>query len=195
MTSPHIYLASSSPRRGQLLEQLGIRYRRVAAPVIEQLHAGETPEAYVRRLALAKARAGWQALPLGDSVPVLGADTCISLDGEIFGKPRDRTDGVAMLEKLARRRHEVWSAVALVQGGREEVRVQCSRVTFGPLTQAQCEHYWASGEAWDKAGGYAIQGKAAAFIRRIDGSYSGVMGLPLYETAELLKAYNIPVPG
>ena len=190
--SPQIYLASSSPRRRQLLEQLGIRYRVVAQAVDETPRREESPLQCVERLALEKARAGWAGLT-GGAAPVLGADTCIVLDGEMLGKPRDRDHGLAILAALAGRSHHVLSAVALVQGECAAVRTSESTVTLRHMSRLEREAYWASGEPKDKAGTYAIQGKGAVFIRRLDGSYSGVMGLPLFETAQLLDEFGIAI--
>jgi septum formation protein len=192
-----IYLASHSPRRRELLDQIGVVYQPVAVSVDETLLPGETPTAYVTRLALAKARAGWRAVNLAGSgtqlQPVLGADTAVVVGGTLLGKPRDRTEGLAMLAALSGREHQVLSAVALVAGEREAVKVQESWVRFRILSAVECETYWDTGEPVDKAGAYGIQGRAAAFIAELRGSYSGVMGLPLFETAELLQAFGIPV--
>jgi septum formation protein len=190
--SPHVYLASASPRRQALLTQIGIGYTLLHAGVDESLRPGESAGDYVRRVALEKVRAG-RALLAGDAAsPVLGADTAVVVDGRIMGKPRDRDEGIDMLLALSGRSHQVLSAVAL-SAGREAVRVSESRVTFRTLTQGQCAAYWDTGEPRDKAGGYAIQGRAAVFVSRLEGSYSGVMGLPLYETAELLREFGIEV--
>jgi septum formation protein len=140
-------------------------------------------------MAVEKATAGWQ-MATNDPRPVMGADTVVVLDDAVMGKPQDRDDGIAMLQRLSGRSHRVMSAVALVglnTGGQAIVRLNCSVVTFRNLSPAECEAYWGTGEPVDKAGAYAIQGRAAAFITRLEGSYSGVMGLPLYETAELLQ--------
>lgn len=186
---PHrIYLASASPRRRELLEQIGVRFDVIHAAVDETPQPGEAAHDYVARLALAKAWAGFEA-SYGARL-VLGADTAVIVDEAILGKPRDRADALAMLERLSGRDHRVLSAVALVDGERAEVRVQASRVRLRALTAVECETYWASGEPADKAGAYAIQGKAAAFIEHLDGSYSGVMGLPLFETCELLREFG-----
>ncbi|HYQ91716.1 MAG TPA: Maf family protein [Candidatus Competibacteraceae bacterium] len=196
---PHrfIYLASSSPRRRELLEQIGVSYRTVAVEVDETPLPGEEPATYVGRLALAKARAGWEVLITRQSgprpIPVLGADTAVVLDGVFLGKPRDRSEGLAILTALSGREHQVMSAVALVAGDCSALRVQESRVRFRALTQTECEAYWDTGEPVDKAGAYGIQGRAAVFITRLEGSYSGVMGLPLFETAELLREFGIAV--
>lgn len=191
MTPPRLYLASTSPRRRELLEQIGMRYTVIQAGIDETPLPGEAPHAYVERLARAKAQAGLSACG-GDGV-VLGADTSVVLDGEILGKPLDRADGLRMLERLSAREHEVLSAVALASAGCIDARVQCSRVRFRATTAAEREAYWASGEAGDKAGGYAVQGHAAVFIEHLDGSFSGVMGLPLFETCELLQAFGLEV--
>jgi len=192
---PLVYLASHSPRRQQLLRQIGIPFELLSVTVDETPRPGEDPAAHVARLALAKARAGWRRLQDRPRRPVLGADTDVVLDGVIFGKPQDREDGLRMLQTLAGREHRVLSAVALVDDTREQVRVQESRVRFRALRLEECEAYWATGEPADKAGAYAIQGRAAAFIAELHGSYSGVMGLPLFETAELLENFGVQVKG
>ena len=190
--SPHVFLASASPRRRELLTQIGVDYTLLHAEVDETLHPGESAGEYVRRVALEKVRAG-RALLSGDAAsPVLGADTAVVVDDRIMGKPRDREEGIDMLLSLSGRTHEVLSAVALA-AGQEAVRVSASRVTFRVLTHTQCTAYWDTGEPHDKAGGYAIQGRAAVFVSRLEGSYSGVMGLPVYETAELLREFGIEV--
>lgn len=188
----HLYLASASPRRGELLGQLGLRYRQVAVTVEELRRTGEHPCAMVERLAMAKAMAG-VVVAADASRPVLGADTMVVVDDQVLGKPRDREDGLAMLAALSGREHEVVTAVALSQQGRTAVAIHRSRVTWRVLTMAECAAYWATGEPCDKAGAYAIQGYAAAFIVRMEGSYSGVMGLPLFETTQLLAAFDIHV--
>ena len=185
-----IYLASASPRRRELLDQIGVRYRVVAQDVAEAVRAGESPREYVQRLALAKARAGRDSLPAAERRPVLGADTAVVVDDRILGKPRDRGEALAMLESLSGRCHEVYSAVALVARN-EAVLLNVSRVCFAELDAATRERYWDSGECHDKAGAYAIQGRAAMFISKLEGSYSGVMGLPLFETAALLQQAGI----
>ncbi len=187
----HLYLASASPRRRELLRQIGVAYRRLPVEVDETPLPGEFPSDYVARLALAKARTGWRTLGRRAPRPVLGADTAVVVDAAILGKPRDRDEGLAMLTRLSGREHQVLSAVALATGAREAVKVQESRVRFRQLAAAERAAYWNSGEPLDKAGGYAIQGRAAAFITELRGSYSGVMGLPLFETAELLREFDI----
>jgi septum formation protein len=190
--TPQVFLASASPRRQALLTQIGIGYTLLHAEVDEARLPGEPAEDYVRRVALEKARAGRALLAGQAGLPVLGADTAVVADGRIMGKPRDRDEGIDMLLSLSGRSHQVLSAVAL-SAAREAVRVSESRVTFRTLTRAQCAAYWDTGEPLDKAGGYAIQGRAAVFVSRLEGSYSGVMGLPVYETAELLREFGIEV--
>jgi septum formation protein len=191
-----IYLASASPRRQELLRQIGVSFEVLPSQVEEQPRAGESAPDYVARAAHDKARAvarrvRERGLP---PRPVLGADTEVVLDGEVLGKPHDAAHGQAMLARLAGRTHEVLSAVAVVDGDAELSALSRSRVTFAPLTAADIERYWASGEPRDKAGAYAAQGRAAAFIARIDGSYSGVVGLPLYELAQLLQRIGYRAP-
>ena len=194
---PHpIYLASRSPRRQELLTQLGIPFEEIklrVAPgrhrdVVEEALDGEPALHYVERIARTKANAGWKrmqerGLPLR---PVLGADTEVVLDDVIFGKPQDVDAARAMLAKLSGRVHDVLSAVAIRWNDDIEVAVSVSQVTFRKLTPREIERYIETREPFDKAGGYAIQGRAAAFVTHLAGSYSGVMGLPLAETAALL---------
>ena len=183
-----IHLASRSPRRRELLEQLAVPYQVLDVEVDESVVAGEPPHEYVQRVARAKADAG--AAQVADA-PVLGADTSVVLASRILGKPRDRDDAISMLLALSGRTHEVLSAVAMVHGSTAATRLSVSRVTFGRLSRADAKAYWDTGEPADKAGGYAIQGRAAEFIERLEGSYSGVMGLPLFETAELCRLAGI----
>lgn len=196
----HIYLASGSPRRRELLKQIGVNFEvlllRALPPrtdVDETPIAGEQPEAYVLRVARSKAEAGWlaaEARHLPKHV-VLGADTSVSLDGEILGKPVSRDNAEDMLKKLSGKRHSVYTSVALSYDGQTEIRLSVSEVVFAELNEVEIKRYVMTGEPLDKAGGYAIQGRAAAFVSRIEGSYSGVMGLPLYETAQLLKQFGV----
>ena len=186
----HIYLASASPRRREPLRQIGVDFTLRRVDVDETPLPGEPPEAFVRRLALEKARAGRLQIAADDDTPVLGADTVVVIDGTILGKPRDRAHGLAMLQALSGRTHQVMTAVALA-GLHEAARVSISDVSFGALDDATCEAYWASGEPLDKAGGYGIQGLAGTFVTRLQGSYSGVVGLPLNETAALLGEFDI----
>ncbi len=187
-----LYLASGSPRRRELLTQIGVPFLTQIAPIDENALPGESPLAYVERLARAKGHAGLAALADADGAVVLGADTAVVLDGRILGKPRDRADALATLQALSGRSHQVLTAVALVSRERQVARVVTSQVTFRSLTQAEIEAYWASGEPQDKAGSYGIQGLAAVFVSQLQGSYSAVVGLPLCETAALLAEFAIP---
>lgn len=182
-------LASRSPRRRELLAQIGLVPDVLPADIDETPQPGQSPAEYALGLALGKARAA--AALARDALPVLGADTDVSIDGRILGKPRDREDAIAMLLALSDRWHEVTSAVAMVHGAREATRLSVTRVKFGPVTRDEAAAYWASGEPADKAGAYAIQGYAARWIERIEGSYSGVVGLPLAETCALLAEFGI----
>ena len=181
-----IYLASGSPRRRELLQQIGVPFRVVGAAVDEAVLAGESSEAYVARLAAAKAEAGWEHNQVRRA-PVLAADTAVVLDGRILGKPIDRPDGEGMLRQLSGRTHVVLTAIALRTTSGLRSRTSRSEVTFRALAAEEIRTYWESGEPSDKAGAYAIQGRAAVFIADLRGSFSGVMGLPLFETAELLR--------
>jgi len=185
-----IYLASLSPRRAELLDQININYQKVAVNVDETAHPHETPQDYVMRLALAKARAG--RLALSTTQPVLGADTTIVCNKQIVGKPLDENDAKQMLRQLSGGSHKVMTAVALVTT-QEKVRLNINKVYFRQLTEAEIQAYVATGEPLDKAGSYAIQGLASVFIERIEGSYSGVMGLPLYDTARLLDEIGVKI--
>jgi septum formation protein len=184
-----IYLASRSPRRQELLGQIGVRFEVMQADVDEAVAAGESPRAYVERLARAKAEAGWQRIERDGlpRAPVLGADTTVTLDGRILGKPADRAEAAAMLASLSGRLHEVLTAVALKSGARMESALSVSEVRFKALSSDEIARYVATGECEDKAGAYGIQGHAARFVADLRGSFSGVMGLPLYETAQLLE--------
>jgi septum formation protein len=191
-----IYLASRSPRRRELLSQIGVRYhlllfreRLGERPEVDEAPlAGETPAAYVERMARAKAEAGWRRMLQRNlpPAPVLAADTTVALEGGIFGKPSDRAEAAEMLAALSGRRHEVLTAVALKHYDQLELAVSVSEVQIKQLSPEEIAQYVASGEADDKAGAYAIQGRAARFIVELRGSYSGVAGLPLYETSQLL---------
>lgn len=185
MSFPYLYLASSSPRRRELLAQLGIAFETLAVSVDEAPRPGETAARYVTRLARAKARAGALALRR-DDVLVLGADTAVVIDERILGKPRDAREALEMLQALSGQRHEVFSAIALA-GRHQAQAVQRSEVWFRDIGAAERDAYVASGEPMDKAGAYAIQGRGAMFIRQLRGSYSGVMGLPLFELGQLLS--------
>ncbi|TNB86817.1 septum formation inhibitor Maf [Pseudomonas sp. Fig-3] len=187
-----LYLASGSPRRRELLTQIGVPFTAVSADIDETPLDDETPSAYVERLARGKAEAGRRALPAGVDGCVLGADTAVVLDGRILGKPLDQADSMAMLLSLSDRDHEVLTAIAILDGQRCESRVVRSRVSFRSITEQQALAYWNSGEPRDKAGGYGIQGLGAVFVAGLEGSYSAVVGLPLCETSELLGHFGIP---
>lgn len=201
---PKIWLASRSPRRQELLAQAGIgfdvlRLREASGgrppDVLEVAHDGEPALHYVERIARTKANAGWHSMTARrlEPRPVLGADTEVILDGEVFGKPADEREAKAMLARLAGRTHDVVTAVALRWQDELHFAMSASKVTLAPLSKTAVAAYVATGEFHDKAGGYAIQGVAAAFVTRLDGSYSGVMGLPLAETAALLARAGFPV--
>ena len=194
MSADFVYLASGSPRRRELLRQIGVPFQVLGVTVDESAAPGEDPLGYVSRLALAKAEAGVResARTGGAARPVLAADTAVVIDREILGKPRDRDDAVRMLRVLSGRSHQVLTSIALASGGRSVSRVSRSEVTFRDITAAEARDYWNSGEPADKAGGYAIQGLGAVFVAQLRGSFSGVMGLPLFETAELLQAASVP---
>ncbi len=187
-----IYLASRSPRRAELLHQLGVDFKVHAVDVDESQLPGEAPVAYVRRIALEKAQLA--TAQLCDEDPeyrIIAADTTITLDGDIIGKPADRGQCRCILERLSARQHLVLSAVALATAGDVALRLSQNRVSFRPLSANEIEAYCAGSEPLDKAGAYAIQGRAAMFINHLEGSYSAVMGLPLFETAELLRAAGV----
>lgn len=185
-----LYLASQSPRRRQLLEQIGVAFRTIELNVPEIRAPGESAERYVSRVARDKARAGLATLRDTNDAMVLGADTEVVLDDDVFGKPADAQDAAAMLRRLSDRRHRVLSAVWCIDAKREEFALSVSDVAFDRLSDADIAEYVATGEALGRAGAYAIQGHAAKFIRHLSGSYSGVMGLPLYETAQLLRRFE-----
>lgn len=187
-----LHLASGSPRRRELLAQIGVPFVTLIASIDESALPDEPAHGYVERLALEKARAGLACLGDPADAVVLGADTAVVLDGQILGKPQDRAEALATLAALSGRQHQVLTAVALVTAGRETVQVVASQVHFRPLSAAEAEAYWASGEPQDKAGSYGIQGLAAVFVSRIEGSYSAVVGLPLCETAQMLNEFGIP---
>ena len=197
-----IYLASRSPRRRELLAQIGVRFEmllfregaRQDAETLEDAWPGEHADDYVRRVARMKAEAAWQRVVMRKGLrrmPVLAADTTVALANEMLAKP---ADAARMLRLLAGTRHRVLTAVAIAFEGRLEMRSSESHVTLCPLDEDRVAAYVASGEPFDKAGGYGIQGRAGAFVSRVEGSYSGVMGLPLFETAELLREFGVSVP-
>jgi len=192
MTDADVYLASASPRRHELLRQLGVRFEVRVSEIPEILQEHETAQYFVQRLALEKAGAVWRTLAPELQRPVLGADTVVVIDEHILGKPVSFDDAKRMLGLLSGREHQVLSAVALI-GRQHSVCVNVSTVRFRVLDPMEIHAYWQTGEAKDKAGAYAIQGYAAAFIEHLSGSYSGVMGLPLYETSRLLQQQAIPI--
>lgn len=193
MNSPLFYLASASPRRRELLAQIGLNSSVLRTNIDESEHPGEAAQPYVERLAVAKAAAGWAQLVAADlpPAPLLAADTTVELDGRILGKPADAADARAMLAALSGREHRVLTAIAVRLGERCERATSISQVWFKPLSAAEIDAYIASGEPFDKAGGYGIQGRAGAFVERIAGSFSGIVGLPLCETAQLLAAFGV----
>ena len=186
-----LFLASASPRRRELLAQIAVPCVTQIASIDETPLPAEPAAVYVERLALEKARAGLRALGERADAVVLGADTAVVLDGRILGKPADFAESREMLLSLSGRSHQVMTAVALVGAGRESSRVVTSEVSFRTLGEAEIEAYWASGEPCDKAGSYGVQGLAAVFVNRVQGSYSAVVGLPLCETAEMLGQFGI----
>jgi len=200
---PSVYLASKSPRRQELLRQLGVEFEELLLreaqgrrrDVVEETRKDEAPLEYVKRIARTKASVGWHRMGKRElpPKPVLGADTEVVLDGAALGKPEDAAAAVAMLAALSGRTHEVITAVAVRWQSQLALAVSSSQVTFRKIPSDEIERYVATGEPLDKAGGYAIQGKAAAFVSHLKGSYSGVMGLPLFETAELLARLGFPV--
>jgi len=192
---PSLILASASSRRSALLTQIGVAHRILPAHIDEQRFAGEGLEVCVTRLAIQKAQRVRAQLPAGTLLPVLGADTAVVIEDELLGKPRARAQALQMLTRLSGRAHRVLSAVALVTDAGISSALSDSEVRLRTLTAAEAAAYWDSGEPRDKAGGYAIQGLGAVFIEALRGSYSGVMGLPLFETAQLLQAAGLPYWG
>ena len=186
-----LYLASSSPRRRELLMQIGVPFSVLVTEIDETPRAAEPASDYVQRLALEKAQASFARLPSTESTLVLGADTAVVLDGQILGKPRDYADFQRMMRALSGRTHQVLTAVAVVSDACASVQLVSSDVVFLALTDAQMSAYWQTGEPCDKAGGYGIQGLAAVFIKSMSGSYSAVVGLPLCETAALLEEFGV----
>lgn len=187
---PVLRLASASPRRRQLLELIGVPHVVSPADIDETPHAGEPADTYVTRLAREKAAAVWA---VAHDLPVLAADTTVVVDAEILGKPESEAQAHEMLGKLSGREHVVHTGVAVFSAGSQQVVLSSTRVTFAPLSREQIHAYWQSGEPQGKAGAYAIQGLGAVFVAGISGSYTCVMGLPLFETAQLLRAAGIPV--
>jgi septum formation protein len=185
-----LVLASQSPRRKELLQQIGVISESVPADIDETPLAGELPEAYVERLAREKAECVAAIKP---GRVVLGSDTTVVSNGKVLGKPQSFDDFKSMFSALADNVHQVMTAVAVTDGSSTRSKVVITDVAFGPVSEKQLQAYWDSGEPQDKAGGYGIQGLAAIFVKRIEGSYSAVVGLPLSETAELLSIYSVPV--
>jgi len=186
-----LFLASKSPRRRELLKQLGIAYSVLDVDVVEEPLPGEQPEEYVRRVAREKADAAWLEVASVPNAVVLSADTEVVLDDVIFGKPADEEDAIRQLLRLSGRTHLVHTALCALDAGQEHEALSTTEVRFGPVTEAGVRAYVATGEAMGKAGSYGIQGRAAAFIEHLSGSYTGVMGLPLCETARLLARFGI----
>ena len=186
-----LILASASPRRSELLDQIGVRFTILAADIDESRLHNESPEDYVSRLAVEKSRAGFRRQDR--ALPSLGADTIVVCDQQIFGKPKDQADAAAMLMALSGKVHTVMSAVSVSQGPCSSSRLTKTLVRFRTISQSECQTYWQTGEPQGKAGGYAIQGRGAVFVDHIEGSYSGVVGLPLSETAEILGEFGIPL--
>ncbi|MDH5359245.1 MAG: Maf-like protein [Gammaproteobacteria bacterium] len=195
--TPRLYLASTSPRRRELLAQIGVTFETLSPDIPEHVLAAESPEEYVCRLAAEKARAGLLMLneiPSDETILLLGSDTSVVVDGTILGKPQGQEDGLAMLARLSGRSHQVMTAVSLINNqGRQQTELNISEVQFRQISSAEMERYWFSGEPVDKAGSYAVQGLGAIFIEHLNGSYSAVMGLPLFETAQLLESFGLSV--
>ncbi len=204
ISHPRLYLASQSPRRRELLKQIGVHYEmlmlrndlRRGMDVNEDDLPGETPQDYVSRVCRDKACAAWKMLGLRKlpPCPVLTADTTVILDNHILGKPRDQQQAAEYLQRLSGKQHQVLTAVGIIFEDRYEQRLSVSTILFARLDEERIRRYLLSGEAHDKAGAYAIQGQAGAFVERLEGSFSGVVGLPLFETAELLKTFGIATP-
>lgn len=188
-----LFLASASPRRSELLSQLGVSFETVNAPIEEVALPNEPPLSFVKRMAIEKALSGFQKVD-GNRVWVIGGDTLVLFEGKALGKPRNEAEGIRMLKQLSGNTHEVLSAVAIVFDGMVHSALSKTQVRFRSLSDEDIMSYWQTGEPLDKAGSYAIQGLGARFIRSINGSYSGVMGLPLYELDQLLmetKFYKV----
>lgn len=193
-TLPSLYLASQSPRRRELLQQIGVRHQVISADVIEVPRTHESPSDYVQRLAREKAEAGYASIKRLqlDAKPVLGADTIVVINNEILEKPRDAEHAAAMLRQLAGATHQVMTAVALVSEDTQAIKLSVTDVVFRALAEDEIAAYWLTGEPRDKAGGYGIQGLGAVFVQQIRGSYTGVVGLPIEQTIELLQEFSVP---
>ncbi|VAW99385.1 Septum formation protein Maf [hydrothermal vent metagenome] len=193
-TKTQLYLASKSPRRRQLLEQMGVNFAQINVDVLEDRLHQEKPQDYVSRIALEKARAGSRVTNLDKSIPILGADTIVVIDNQILGKPADFNDAIGVLTQLSGRTHKVLTAISVIHD-KAWSSISETAVSFRDLSDSEIEAYCFSNEPWDKAGGYAIQGKAAIFVKEIKGSYSGVMGLPIFETAQCLQNTGLQILG
>lgn len=189
MTTPDLYLASASPRRSELLRQIGVAHQQFACDVDERVLPGESPDNYVARVARAKAQAGLARVPA--NAVVLAADTAVILGGRILGKPADADEAFAMLRALSGRTHEVLSVIAVADQSRLVNQSVRTGVRFRVLADSEIHAYWLTGEPQDKAGSYGIQGLGAVFVEHIEGSYSAVVGLPLLETAALLRTFGV----
>jgi septum formation protein len=191
---PALYLASKSPRRRELLQQIGVSYQVIDADVIEVPRYQESPADYVQRLAREKAEAGLASLKHQSLIPkpVLGADTIVVINNEILEKPHDAKHATGMLRQLAGATHQVMTAVAMVTDAKQEIKLSVTDVVFRPLTENEIAAYWDTGEPRDKAGGYGIQGFGAVFVEQIRGSYTGVVGLPIEQTFLLLQEFSVP---
>lgn len=189
--SAQIILASASPRRRELLAQIGVRALAQAVDIDETQKKGESALAFVERLAMEKAQCGFEIIDNHQSLPVLGSDTIVEIDGIILGKPESRSHAKQMLQQLSSQKHTVYTSVAIVTAEKSVISTSSSQVLFNTLEEIEIDNYLATGEADDKAGSYAIQGIAAQFVKSINGSFSGVMGLPLFETTQLLKQCGI----
>ena len=194
MQSTSLYLASTSPRRRELLRQIGVQLTTLSVDVDESPLLNESAQAYVQRLSQAKAEAGWRCVEAGQLpwMPVLGSDTSVVLDGVILGKPEDQVQCVEALMSLSGKTHQVMTAVTLQLAEKIVTRLSVTDVTFRDLSEEEVLCYWDSGEPLDKAGGYGIQGYGAVFVQSISGSYSGVVGLPIEKTVELLNQFDVP---
>lgn len=193
MLDDSLILASASPRRVELLQQMGVRFTTIPAQIDETPLTEELATDYVTRMALEKAGKIAQSQP--DTIPVLGADTVVLCEEKIFTKPENFDHAKSMLLALSDNRHQVLTAVALVKGTKKAVTVSVSEVWFRTISDAECQAYWRSGEPKDKAGAYAIQGYGAVFVERLEGSFSGIVGLPIAETSKLLQQFNVPIWG
>lgn len=191
LTAPQLLLASASPRRSDLLKQIGVSFEVLAVDIDESRRGDESPVDYVSRLALEKAQAGFARQD--GQLPSLGADTIVVFDGQIFGKPRDQQHAETMLMALSGKVHSVFTAVAIDNGTYTAMAVSETRVEFRTISQSECLIYWQSGEPEGKAGAYAIQGRGGVFVENLKGSYSGVVGLPLAETEQLLNKFSVPL--